>query len=152
MAAPSLFHAFAQRVIGSSQGALAAMTRGNLPPFCCVAAVVERGDEVLFLRRSDGQGLCLPGGYMKMGEQPADAIAREVAEETGFIVQVGELLDVLPDTASPIKSVNVVYACTILEGQLRSSSEGVPCWMPPARARSSLIEVSRRTLERRGLL
>jgi len=36
----------------------------------------------------------LPGGGTDFGEQPAEALVREVVEETGQVAEVGELLDV----------------------------------------------------------
>jgi 8-oxo-dGTP diphosphatase len=147
-----LLHVLVQRGIGRGQALLGALTGGSLPPFCCVAAVVERDGELLLLERSDGQGLCLPGGYLRVGEAPEQAMAREVLEETGYRVQVGELLLALPDATSRIKSVNIVYACTVDGGELLRSHEGQPCWMDPARCPERLLAVSRLTLERLGML
>ena len=48
-----------------------------------------------------GKGLwSLPGGRVEQGESLADAVRREVAEETGIEVDVGELAGIfeLPDT------------------------------------------------------
>lgn len=48
-----------------------------------VTAVVIRGDEVLLVERADN-GIWAPvTGIVDPGEEPADAAAREVAEETG---------------------------------------------------------------------
>ena len=54
------------------------------------------GDRVLLtrLRRSEQRGRwTLPGGGLDFGERPADAVVRELAEETGLDVRVEELLD-----------------------------------------------------------
>jgi 8-oxo-dGTP diphosphatase len=147
-----LLHALAQRGIGRAQRALTALTRGSLPPFCCVAALVERDGALLLLDRADGQGLCLPGGYVNMGEEPDQAMAREVLEETGLEVSVTALLTALPDASSHIKSINLVYACEVQGGALRASHEGRPCWVDPASCPERLLPVSRLTLERLGRL
>jgi 8-oxo-dGTP diphosphatase len=147
-----LLHSLAQRGIGRGQWLLSTLTRGSLPPFACVAAVVERDGALLLLDRADGQGLCLPGGYVAMGEEPAEATAREVEEETGYRVRVRELLLALPDTSSRIKSVNVVFECEIIGGELRGSHEGKPSWVDPTTCPERLLPVSRLTLERLGRL
>ena len=54
------------------------------------------GDRVLLshLRRGDARGLwTLPGGGVDFGERPAEAVVRELHEETGLTVRVEELLD-----------------------------------------------------------
>jgi 8-oxo-dGTP diphosphatase len=61
-------------------------------------AVIRRGDALLLTRLSgrahDTGSWTLPGGGVDHGEPPAEALAREVAEECGVPCQVGELLDV----------------------------------------------------------
>lgn len=39
---------------------------------------------VLMIEREDGHGWALPGGMLDPGETPLDAVARELAEETGL--------------------------------------------------------------------
>src|SRR5689334_9354388 len=49
-----------------------------------VSAVVRNGaGQVLLARRSDNGRWSLPAGVVDPGEQPADAVLREVFEETG---------------------------------------------------------------------
>jgi len=55
---------------------------------------------VLIIRPSDGtESWVLPKGHMERGEAPADAAAREVAEETGVLAKVERLLDQVEFTA-----------------------------------------------------
>ncbi len=56
-----------------------------LLPAVCAVVVDDRG-EVLLHRRADTGGWALPGGIVDPGEQPADAVVREICEETGVRV------------------------------------------------------------------
>lgn len=62
----------------------------------CVGAVVHDADgRLLLIRRGQepGRGLwSLPGGRVEPGESDAQAVVREVAEETGLLVRPGRLL------------------------------------------------------------
>jgi 8-oxo-dGTP pyrophosphatase MutT (NUDIX family) len=53
----------------------------------CVTAVIrnDRG-EILLQRRSEGGGWGLLSGIVEPGEEPADAVVREVREESGLSV------------------------------------------------------------------
>lgn len=62
------------------------------------AAVVERDGQVLLVRRTmtPGQGKwTIPGGFVEFDEDPAEAVVREVWEETGYKIEVVRLLDVI---------------------------------------------------------
>src|SRR5581483_5544181 len=60
----------------------------------CVAAVVRAPEGVLLLKRSDDGRWALPGGAIDPGEAPAQALVREVYEETGLRVRPLRLLGV----------------------------------------------------------
>lgn len=67
-------------------------------PLIGVGAVVLGGDEVLLVRRRHPprQGeWSLPGGRQEWGETVADTLCREVREETGLVVRVLGLIDVV---------------------------------------------------------
>lgn len=61
-------------------------------------ALVRRGSAVLLTRLSErahhAGSWTLPGGGIDHGESPAEALAREIAEECGIECEVGVLLDV----------------------------------------------------------
>ncbi|HXH88891.1 MAG TPA: NUDIX domain-containing protein [Gaiellaceae bacterium] len=60
-------------------------------------AVVERDGRVLLGRRAfdPAQGLWdLPGGFLEEHEHPLDALHRELAEETGLVIEPTEFLGV----------------------------------------------------------
>lgn len=65
------------------------------PVVCAGAVVRDDAGRLLLVRRGHPPGLgrwSLPGGRIEPGETPAQAAAREVAEETGLTVTVGDLL------------------------------------------------------------
>jgi ADP-ribose pyrophosphatase YjhB (NUDIX family) len=85
-----------------------------------VSAVIrrERGArEILLMRRSDNGHWGLPGGYVEAGESVTCAAAREVREETGYRIDVGELVGVYSDPKrqviaySPTRRVHAVNLC-----------------------------------------
>lgn len=65
---------------------------GTLPlPLVGVTAVIVRGNDVLLGRRSDNGRLTPITGIVDPGEEPADAAAREAAEEAGVVIDVDRL-------------------------------------------------------------
>jgi len=67
-------------------------------PKVAVALLVERGDEVLLVRRAvdPKRGMwTLPAGFVDAGENPVLAAEREILEETGLQAHVTGLIDVL---------------------------------------------------------
>ena len=59
-----------------------------------VSAMVWREGEILLMRRSDNGHWGLPGGYVEVGESVSEAARREVVEETGWAVEIGDLIGV----------------------------------------------------------
>ncbi len=74
--------------------------RGKTPPASPMPAVATNAvildvhNKVLLTRRADNGLWCLPGGMLKIGETIEACVRREVLEEIGCRVQVGELIGV----------------------------------------------------------
>jgi ADP-ribose pyrophosphatase YjhB (NUDIX family) len=82
-----------------------------------VAAAIVRDGRVLLVRHRKGERTyhLLPGGGVEAGESLAEALEREVAEETGLRCRTGPLLFV-SDTIAPDGSrhvVNVTFAAGV---------------------------------------
>jgi len=56
-----------------------------------VRCVVTRGDQVLVCQEPDGRVMIFPGGRREPGETSQQTAVREVAEETGWDLDVGSL-------------------------------------------------------------
>lgn len=68
-----------------------AAVRLGAPAFTVGAVcVLEHDGEVLFLWQPHRHGWSLPGGLLDKGEEPAEAVRREVAEETGLDIDPGD--------------------------------------------------------------
>jgi A/G-specific adenine glycosylase len=66
-----------------------------------------------------------PGGKVEAGETPQQACARELREETGIVVEVGEALGRIPHAYSHFKITLHAFRCRILEGA-PAAREGQP--------------------------
>ncbi len=76
-----------------------------------VKGVVLRGGRVVLLH-NDRDEWELPGGRLELGEEPAECVVREVAEEVGWAVTAGPLLDVWQYHVGPGEDVVIVtYGC-----------------------------------------
>lgn len=84
-----------------------------IDPKVAVIGVVTVADQVLVTRRAvDPQKgkWSLPGGYMDAGEMPLTALQRELMEEVGLPIEVGDLLEFFPLKNETGKTVGVVLA------------------------------------------
>lgn len=89
------------------------------------AAIVDDG-RLLILRRSGAsEGVVdLPGGRVEFGEGPADALRREVVEETGLVVRARRPIDVWdwrPTNHSHV--IGITFWCERASGQVRLGHE-----------------------------
>lgn len=77
-------------------------------------AVVFHGDRMLAIRLhdSDGDFYILPGGGQIAGELLPETVRREVAEETGIAVDVGDAVFVIEGSeGEPFHRVDIVFRC-----------------------------------------
>lgn len=82
----------------------------------------ESGSVLLVQQRDDGSWTT-PGGAMEMDETPADAVAREVWEETGLVVTPVRIIAVYGGPAFLVRYPNgdeTQYVSTVFECRVRS--------------------------------
>ena len=106
-----------------------------------VGIIIDKNDRILLCRLSkkvlDGAGKwTLPGGGIDFGEDPKDALVREVKEETGLNAQVKELLDISSEVVSfrdnregthdvfSIHAVRIIYSAEVESGNLKVEQDG----------------------------
>jgi 8-oxo-dGTP diphosphatase len=73
-------------------------------PQIAVGAIIVRDDALLMVKRAHdpGRGLwSIPGGRLEHGEYITDALTREVKEETGVDVAVGDMVGILEVVGDP---------------------------------------------------
>lgn len=87
-------------------------------PGLAVGAVVTTDDDLLVIRRGHGPAAgewSVPGGRVERGEMLAEAVVREVREETGLEAICGELLGVVERFDDDHHFVILDYRATVLE-------------------------------------
>src|SRR3979411_444891 len=101
-----------------------------LVPAGSAVAANSEGD-ILLHRRRDNDLWALPGGAMQLGETMAQAVVREVEEETGLEVEVTGLIGLYTDPRHVIayedgevrQQFNVCFQARIVGGTLCASEE-----------------------------
>lgn len=121
------------------------MVAGRLRPYCpacdrpffadpklAVAVIVWHGDRIVLQKRAIEPGLGLwsfPSGFVERGEPVEEAARREVLEETGLHIEVGELVGLYSRQGQPV--VLAVYEGRVVSGELRTSEESTAVeWFP----------------------
>ena len=108
----------------------------NVPHYPIVAAaIVKRGRYLLGQRPPDAMlgGLWeFPGGKIARGETHAQALKREVAEEVGLSITVGERIARVEHAYSHFRITLYVYRCTVGAGRRRALYHTRLAWVPPS--------------------
>jgi ADP-ribose pyrophosphatase YjhB (NUDIX family) len=107
-------------------------------PIVGVGAVIVNQGRVLLVKRGSPPLLgewSLPGGVVELGETLRAAAEREAREETGLMVEAGEVLEVLDrivpgkDSAPQYHYVLIDFLCVVHGGKLHAGSDaGDACW------------------------
>ncbi|NCT55802.1 NUDIX domain-containing protein [bacterium] len=84
--------------------------------------IFNQKDEVLLFKHTyRGHAWSLPGGYMKAGEHPAEALEREIKEESGFVISADEELKTRTDRDS--SRLDICYTGVFIGGDFTATKE-----------------------------
>ena len=94
----------------------------------CVGALIVDQDKLLLVRRGAEpfKGYWdIPGGFLEPGEHPEAGAMREIFEETGLQIQLGDLLGIFMDIyeTSGDPTLNIFYTATVAGGEARPGSD-----------------------------
>ncbi len=115
------------------------------------AAVIEEGGRILVARRKKGDR-CegrweFPGGKVEAGETPEESLKRELREELGLDVAVGDRLCACPFLAGEVPMELLVYRTRILSGRVVCHDHDEVRWVEPAQLSSyDLTDPDRRAV------
>ena len=88
------------------------------------AALVTRKDGMVIILKNARGEWEFPGGQVEEGETIIQGLQREIEEETGVQVEVGQLVGVYSRICQP-PIVNFTFLCEWVSGELRTSEESV---------------------------
>lgn len=130
-------------------------------PIVGVGAIVIDDGRVLLVKRGQpplAGEWSLPGGGVEVGETLVAAVQREVFEETGLIVDVGPIVEVLDrihqdaDGRVEFHYVLIDYLCTSVGGSLHPASDAADArWvesgdLPAFHLQTMTLEVVRKAM------
>ncbi|WP_433575583.1 NUDIX hydrolase [Nocardia brasiliensis] len=124
------------------------------------ALVRDSAGRILMIHRTDNDRYSIPGGGQEVGETVAQAVVREVKEETGIDVEVTQLIGVFSDPAHVIayddgevrQEYSICFHAKPISGELRTSSESKKvAWVEPEQLSSLDVHPSIMTRIDRGL-
>ena len=92
--------------------------------------MIRDGGRVVVIdrKKKDWPGVTFPGGHVEAGESFADAVIREVREETGLEIRSPQLCGIKDWTENGCRYVVLLYQTTRFSGELASSEEGEVRW------------------------
>jgi 8-oxo-dGTP diphosphatase len=124
-------------------------------PLVGVGAIIIEGDRVALVKRGHAPLLdkwSIPGGVLEVGETLRTAVVREAREETGLMIEPGELLGVfervVPDEQGRMRYhyVLIDFLCRRVTGDLEAADDAEEArWF--RREELAALELARETEE-----
>lgn len=98
------------------------------PLLICRAAVFDEDHQILMVREAADGKWTLPGGWVDVGESPAESVEREVREESGYLVRASKLAAVYDKLRhehppTPDHAYILFFLCDLLGGEPTTSVE-----------------------------
>lgn len=101
---------------------------GYATPKIDVRGAVLKDNQILLVQERSDQKWALPGGWADIGDFPSENVAREVWEESGFLVNVKKVIGVFDGNRDgrPIEfyhAYKIVFLCDTISGAPQPSHE-----------------------------
>lgn len=98
------------------------------PAVGAAVVVFDDGGRILLVRRAEGMSKAglwsIPAGFVHYGEEVREAAGRELAEETGLVADVGDVVWVASNFHDPAKlTVGIWFAGSVTGGELRAGDD-----------------------------
>jgi ADP-ribose pyrophosphatase YjhB (NUDIX family) len=99
-----------------------------------VAGIVrDARNRVLLVRQQDNGVWSTPGGIIEMEDTPADAVVREVWEETGLVVRPSRIIGVyggpnfvvVYPNGDETQYISCIFECEVLSGEPRAGDDEI---------------------------
>jgi 8-oxo-dGTP diphosphatase len=98
-------------------------------------ALIERDGLVLAARRSATMSLPLkwefPGGKLEEGESPEECLRRELVEEMGVTIAVGQPLPLHTHSYDTLTVTLYPFVCSMESGHITLHEHSAMVWLPP---------------------
>jgi A/G-specific adenine glycosylase len=110
-------------------------TRAPIPHYTVTAAVLHRNGSVLIARRPS-QGLLgglweFPGGKVEAGESLPEGLAREIREELGAEIEVGQPVGVYQHAFTHFRITLHAFHCRLIDGEPQPLEASELRWVAP---------------------
>lgn len=102
--------------------------KGYPTPKVDVRAFIRHESSVLLVQDKKSKEWSLPGGYAEVGFSPKENIIKEVKEETGLLVKVETLsqlidTDKMNDGNKPIQYYKLIFTCSVVSGTIHQTDD-----------------------------
>jgi A/G-specific adenine glycosylase len=107
-----------------------------IPHITVTAAVIQRDGKILIARRPSS-GLLggmweFPGGKVEQGETLSEGLRREIQEELGISIEVGDAFGMYQHAYTHFKVTLHAFRCHLLDGEPRALEASEIRWVSPA--------------------
>ncbi len=109
----------------------------NKPLGVAVKAIIRKNGRILLLQRSPYSGFDpglweFPGGKIGYGENLTEALKREVLEEAGLLISVGQPVKTWQFLKEPFWVTSISFSCDYISGSVTLSPEHTAyAWVDP---------------------
>jgi ADP-ribose pyrophosphatase YjhB (NUDIX family) len=95
-------------------------------PIASVEAIIVKDNAILFLKRTNSPAKgewWFPGGRIRKGETFAEALRREVKEETGLAVDIIKFVGVYNRIFTDRHDITIVFLCNCFDDEVTLNNE-----------------------------